>query len=324
MSNQRIPVLAIGDFAANLLLPDSEGIILAVFSKVIYLRHSTGEVIWFVTKDASMHRRAVQLAGSLPVTSVDTPYIMKNKVLILKSGCSLDFNLAKKWKTPSLSPHNALPIKSLKEHLGLFSCEGFASPAGLGIFIPEILNLTQNHPIILPSKDLELTTSQRFARPTIKHIARSCRTHDIDGIFEHGGELIGLGEGLTPSGDDFMGGLLFCIRNLQDLYKPFHPSFFDKLAEFVENSKLKTNLISYTMLKDHAYGHASETLHRFIHTLLTGRDMKRLSLLGSELIQIGHSTGWDLLTGVLTGMLLISNFKTLNTFQTHQSSSTYT
>ena len=272
-----------------------------------------------------MHRRAIQCAGSLPVTSVDTPYIMKNKVLVLESGSSLDFRFAKIWETPSLSQDHALPILDIKGHLDLFlsSINDLPSATGLGIFIPTILTLSQDYKISHIAKDIELASAQKFAWPTLTHIARACLTQDIDGIFKQGEELIGLGEGLTPSGDDFMGGLLLCIRTLQDLYKLFHPSVLSKVEDFVEKLKTRTNLISYTMLKDHAYGFASETLHEFIQVLFTYQDRKYLRHLASDLIHIGHSTGWDLLTGLLTGMLLTFDIKVPNPFQPDPISSRY-
>jgi hypothetical protein len=325
LNKHSFPILTIGDHAANILLPDSEGIVLATFSKVVYLRHASDEIIWLITEGMPMHRRAIQCAGSLPATSVDTPYIMKNKALVLESGSSLDFRSTKIWESPSISPDRALPMLDIKEHLNLFlsSIDDLPSPTGLGMFIPEILNLTQDHTLVHAAEGHELTISQRYAWPTINHITNACLTQDIDGIFEQGEDLIGLGDGLTPSGDDFMGGLLLCIRTLQDLYKPFHPSVLSKAEVFLEKLKSKTNLISYTMLKDHACGHASETLHGFMNALLTGQDLERTSLLGSALIQIGHSTGWDLLTGVLTGMLLIFGIKAPNTFRSDPISSHY-
>jgi hypothetical protein len=307
LTNDPSPIHTIGEYAAELLFPDSEGVVLATFSKVAYLRHVSNEVIWLITEGTPLHRRAIQCAGSLPETSVDTPYTVKNKVLMLESGRSVDFNRTLRWKTPSISPEIALPIKELRKLLDVFIaiCESLPTPTGLGIFIPEILALAQDRTISNKARGPDLTPAQKFAWPTLTHIARACLTHDIDGLFLHGEKWIGLGEGLTPSGDDFMGGLFFCIRTLQDLYKPLHPSFFSKLEMFLEESKFRTNLISYTLLKDHAHGHGSETLHAFIHALYTGQDLKTMSLLGSELIQIGHSTGWDILTGILTGMLFV-------------------
>jgi hypothetical protein len=307
LTNDPLPIHMIGEVAAELLLPDSEGVVLATFSNVAYLRHASDEVIWLVTEDAPMHQRALRCSGSPPKMSAKTPYIVKNKVITLESGGVFDFGHAKKWKTTSPSSETVLPIKDFKAclELCLSFYKNFPTPTGLGIFIPKMFKSTWDQMTIRTPKDMVITASQRFAWPKIDRIVSACFAHDFDEIFEHGEKMIGLGEGLTPSGDDFMGGLFFCIRTLQDLYNPFHPSVFSKLDLFLDKSKSRTNLISYSLLKDHANGHASETLHGFIHALSTGQDLETMNKLGSDLIRIGHSTGWDILTGLLTGMLLV-------------------
>jgi hypothetical protein len=307
LTNDPLSIHTIGEVAAESLVPNSEGVVLATFSNVAYLRHASDEVIWLVTEDAPMHRRALRCSGSLPEMSANTPYIVKNKVITLETGVAFNLSHAKKWKAISPSSDKVLPIKDFKARLELFLSfyKNFPTPTGLGIFIPKIFKSICDPMTIRTPKDMVITASQRFAWPKIDRIVSACFTHDFDEIFKHGEKMIGLGEGLTPSGDDFMGGLFFCIRTLQDLYSPFHPSVFSKLELFLEKSKSRTNLISYTLLKDHANGHASETLHGFIHALSTGQDLETMNKLGSDLIRIGHSTGWDILTGLLTGMLLV-------------------
>jgi hypothetical protein len=302
-----VPILALGDYAANLLFPDSEGSILASLSEAIYLKLAPDEVIWIVTEGAPLHRRTIQLTGPLPAIPADTSYIVKNKRLALESGGLLDFTSANEWKKPVLPLDHVLPIKDLKVHMNTFlsSCDDFPSPNGWGLFLPKILALARDHHKPCTSEDLKWTSSLKFTWNILGHVVNACLKYDINGIFVHGQELVGLGEGLTPSGDDFMGGLLFFIRTLQDVYKSFHPSLSTQLESFPEKLKFKTNLISYTILKDHAEGHATETLHAFINTLFTGQDPEVLDQLALELIQMGHSSGWDLLTGVITGMLLI-------------------
>jgi len=116
--------------------------------------------------------------------------------------------------------------------------------------------------------------------------------------------LVGLGEGLTPSGDDFIGGLLFCRKILQDSYPDILDLEFPKLPGFIESIQASTNTISHTFLKDHAEGHGFEPIHLFANAFLTGQPDDLLHKILVDLTHIGHSTGWDLLTGFLTGMLL--------------------
>jgi hypothetical protein len=118
--------------------------------------------------------------------------------------------------------------------------------------------------------------------------------------------LVGLGEGLTPSGDDFIGGYLFCREILQDSYPDTLNLEIPSLPDFIETIRTSTNIISYTFLKDHANGHGFEPLHLLAGTLLTGQSDDLLGRIIADLTHIGHSTGWDLLTGFLTGLLLAS------------------
>lgn len=126
--------------------------------------------------------------------------------------------------------------------------------------------------------------------------------HDSANIMAQADSLIGLGEGLTPSGDDFAGGLLFCLYWLSRLYADQLP-FVDS-ARVIERLAGRTNLISFTVLRDLANGQGVEPLHLWLHCVLTGRPVAQIRQQAARLIRIGHSTGWDLLSGALTGLLL--------------------
>jgi hypothetical protein len=74
-------------------------------------------------------------------------------------------------------------------------------------------------------------------------------------------------------------------------------------ALFIESAKQRTHLISFTLLKDLTNGQAVEPLHELIRSVLSDQPPESIRP-ASCLTQIGHSTGWDLLTGALTGLLL--------------------
>ena len=48
-----------------------------------------------------------------------------------------------------------------------------------------------------------------------------------------------------------------------------------------------------------------EPLHDVVNSLLTGQDSESLMARVTRLLKIGHTSGWDILAGVLTGMLLV-------------------
>ncbi len=319
--NPVLRIHRIGELAQNLLTQGSYGKVLAAFSKAIYLINAQDDLYWLATENTPMHQRCIHLAGPLPRVAADSSFTVIDQHLGLGSNIVLDFSQASIWGSPSPFPRDNLPIYDLSERLGtVFSLfDNLPSPNGFGIFIPEILKFIQGQPA--PHSFPGLTAISEFAWPVIQEISKACLEHDFPRILESAGELIGLGEGLTPSGDDFVGGLLFCLMTLRHIYTPFHDVGVSDLAPFLERSKPRTNVISFTMLKDHAAGHGSETLHNFINALLTGQCLENIYQLGMELTQIGHSTGWDLLDGVLTGMLITIDMGSQNTFRVRSLSS---
>jgi hypothetical protein len=312
------PVLRIhrmGEQACSMLTQGSHGRVLAAFSNAIYLINAQDDLCWLATDKTPMHQRGIHLVGPLPRVAVDSSFTVIDQHLGLGSNFVLDFSRASIWESPLSFPGDHLPISDLPEHLGVvFSLiDDLPSPKGFGIFIPEILKFIQDRPS--PHSFPRLTAASEYAWPVIQEISKACLDHDLPRILVTAEELIGLGEGLTPSGDDFIGGLLFCTSILQHLYAPFHNVRATDLTRFLERAKSRTHVISFTMLKDHATGHASETLHKFIHALLTSQCLESTYLLGMELIQIGHSTGWDMLAGVLTGMLITIDMGSQNTLR---------
>ena len=111
-----------------------------------------------------------------------------------------------------------------------------------------------------------------------------------------GGEarmLLGLGPGLTPSGDDYFGGLLIGLRAFG------RPADADALWAWLgPRSVARTSLISAAHLAAAAEGEAHESLHACLDALVDGTITgwpRRLDWLGS----VGHCSGWDGLAGVL-------------------------
>ena len=175
-----------------------------------------------------------------------------------------------------------------------------------GRLIPKILSLAAGQ----LEEEAEIDPVLALAWPGIYEIAKACLLRDMHGLLQKADNLVGLGEGLTPSGDDFLGGLLFCVNTIQRLYPGFINLDSSEQALFIESAKQRTHLISFTLLKDLTNGRAVEPLHELIHAVLSDRPPESIRP-ASCLAEIGHSTGWDLLTGALTGLLL--------TFRSHDS-----
>jgi hypothetical protein len=136
-------------------------------------------------------------------------------------------------------------------------------------------------------------------------LAHACLDRDFPAVTRKGKEMIGLGPGLTPSGDDFLGGLFFAARSLHHA----HPEDFrldeDAVFELLGWAKTRTHPVSHAIFSDLALGHGPEPLHDLINGLLEGRDLDPVLEAALRLTAIGHSSGWDMLAGAVTGMLMV-------------------
>jgi hypothetical protein len=65
-------------------------------------------------------------------------------------------------------------------------------------------------------------------------------------------------------------------------------------------------------LKDNARGYGLEPLEKFASTLLQGDPDDTLQSNAETLVNIGHSTGWDMLTGFLVGLSATSLVSPIN------------
>lgn len=119
--------------------------------------------------------------------------------------------------------------------------------------------------------------------------------------------LIGLGQGLTPSGDDFVGGLLFAQWYLYKAYPETMTWNQRAVDDLIEYARTRTNVISHAILRDHASGKGAEPLHNLVTALLQGKAPDELAAHIRALLAIGSTSGWDMLAGVMTSMLLLES-----------------
>ncbi len=293
-------ILQMGAVARACLMPGQRGKVLAAFSKAIYLLADAGELFWLGTDEIPMHQRCAQISAQLPGLSAGALYQVEEHCLTIDPGFRDDINHASPWNAPRLDLNHVVEIIKLPAHsAAFFSKLDLSQAQGFGAFIPHLLSLAQNESI---SPSLALTDPVlRFARPLVLDMARACLNRQPNRISKNANALIGLGAGLTPSGDDFLGGWLFAVKTLQVAYPGLN---FSPYHIPIEIYRSRTHVISFTLLKDLASGQAIAPLHYIVNGLLTAEPLNSIDSFIPQLTQIGHSTGWDMLTGLLTGLLI--------------------
>jgi hypothetical protein len=110
--------------------------------------------------------------------------------------------------------------------------------------------------------------------------------------------LVGLGRGLTPSGDDFLCGFMTAAHCRCPGDCDAGP-FLRGLQQVVLDHLPATNAISATLLRCAVEGKACAALAELAQALQGGREL-RSALVG--LCAFGHSSGMDIATGFLYGL----------------------
>ncbi len=180
-------------------------------------------------------------------------------------------------------------IEKLKKGLTTFreACVGCIPLEGLGRFIESETRSFKGQIVCkfaeIPIKGLcdWLTSSFREPDRRIKQDPRWVQS------------LIGMGPGLTPSGDDFIGGMMIALQGLGEL-EVCHQLWTSSQAYAFEVD----NPIALAHLEAASEGMGSAAVHSALAAIMAGRpEIIRSALVGID--KIGHTSGWDAMAGVV-------------------------
>jgi hypothetical protein len=136
-----------------------------------------------------------------------------------------------------------------------------------------------------------------LAVPRVHALTAAYRADDHEAVQHASRALLGLGGGLTPSGDDLVGGALF-----GRLLVAANSARWRTIgAELAVEALRASHVISAALLADLAAGASFAPLHATAEALARGDDGAALESAG-VLAALGHSSGWDMLTGLVVGV----------------------
>jgi hypothetical protein len=127
--------------------------------------------------------------------------------------------------------------------------------------------------------------------------ARNLNTH-VEKIIAR---LIGLGQGLTPSGDDFLIGFLAGLCSTRGKTRE-RLKFLSELGKEVRHLSCYTNDISSTFLFYATQGQVSSKLANLLDAIAGGEGTAHFWQTVEEAMRVGHSSGMDTVTGLLVGL----------------------
>lgn len=275
----------IGADAARLLEAGGEGRVVAVFARSLYLEIGGGLVCVGPADfgPGPMHLLVDADEGDAATAgiAIGDAGAVRGSVLDV-AGVGFDIAGLVPWRAPPPPPFSAATLARGLDRLASAVAE--RTPAGIGVLVADLCRGTA------PSPD----RLDRMLAPAAAPIAALVAWARAGGrgAVPDVARLVGLGPGLTPSGDDFLAGFLVALRRLG------HADAADALASVVlPFAATATNTIAAAHLAHAAAGEAAARLVDVLDRIAVGD-------VGADLLgrveTIGHTSGWDTLAG-LTG-----------------------
>jgi len=139
------------------------------------------------------------------------------------------------------------------------------------------------------------------AAPAARALAQASHDGDADAAARAALDLIGWGPGLTPAGDDYVGGVFFAHAMLD---RGDSRARWRIAGETIAaHARQATHPISAVLLGDLVAGRGHEPLHDVVRALADGGPLPELIDAARRLTRIGHSSGWDMLAGLVGATL---------------------
>lgn len=240
----------------------------------LFLR-AAGEIVWLGRPGAVLHPRAIVAAGDLPAAP--------GRVVVDVAG-------ARTWDPPPpVAPDPSGYIAACGD---LVVALGAEPARGLAALL---------WPPGEPAQGLE-TSWRAGARRAVVALGAACDADDPTAAIAPATRLLGLGPGLTPAGDDLVGGVLFARAVLGRSGAADAVAWRTAGDAIVAAAAARTHPVSAALLADLAGGGGHAPLLHLVEAL-AGRHREPALHPARRLVAIGHSSGWDVLAGYVVGTL---------------------
>jgi hypothetical protein len=265
--------------------------VVATLSDSMYL-DAGGELIWLGGGDAPMHGRTVIAGG--PLSRLHRSARPASPVV------SIAVDSATVWRPRPLPAGVDRSVLGRRARALAAAVTAGLEPPGFGALLAGGR----------PDFPLDRVTDAALA------FAAACAAGDGAAAAEAADPLVGCGPGLTPAGDDYVGGALFARaifpapRAGAPDRLPAAGAWRAPLERVLALAASRTHPISAVLLRDMVAGHGHAPLHDLAAALAastppdadSGRAHDAALHAARRLSRIGHSSGWDALAGFLAAL----------------------
>ncbi len=296
MTNSTLPPLVLhsrraGSYALQALTGQESARVIGSTSRGLFLLLPENRVIFLSIEDypgpltvtlerAHPRLRAVQTGAEA--------VLHPGHLEIPDAGLTVDWSRAETWTTPA-SPERILPREQRLERLKAIVREvlGGEEPAGIAPVCAPLLGM--NFPQELSPENQAFLEAALAARQALSN-------QDLEASLAALKPLLGLGRGLTPSGDDFVEGLLLTLARFRAAYQPFQQ--LEALSQsLIKTGYTQTTALSANLIEMAAKGEADERLIWGVDGLMAGAG--EVEECARDLLAYGSTSGTDALVGMV-------------------------
>ena len=160
------------------------------------------------------------------------------------------------------------------------------------------IHVPKQYPVTSPG----IKTLVEMAGQTVPALIEATRNLQVDDAITAISPLIGLGPGLTPSGDDFIVGYLAGLWSTAGS-DSLRLRFISSLGAWLSQAAAGSNAISCTYIKSAVYGNVSEAIATLAQRVGQAKSMDGVREAARTALQVGNTSGTDGVLGLLLGCI---------------------
>ena len=223
-------------------------------------------------------------------TDTDLPKVKQNdEIVIINNGLYLDNNLLLSFEKIIIY----YPFLYLNDFIDKKQIENNFYKAEL--YLEEKKDLSGIITILYSG--YEITKGYEYIISDMKKWIDYCKNKQFKELEKKSIEICGFGNGLTPSCDDFLAGVMLCVLAGEIYYGKNINIISEYFQNVVNKCQNKTNRISYMMLKNSSIGLCNEITKKLFQALFCNSyDLIKCI---DEQLKIGHCSGCDMLCGII-------------------------
>lgn len=285
---------AVGQVARDILSQESRASMMGVTSRGVFIR-TPGPWIIFVTDEPYRGPLTINLSeglAGLRDLEVGLQVSVTGGELMFPGGERIiGRDDATEWYC-SIPSGRVSPISEQHRRLTYLSRQALerGRERGFRDFLPSLL-------------DTELTSRESEVEPEVLSDVMSTRCAlaqgDIEATVSSARSLLGLGPGLTPSGDDLLTGLILLLNRWEEILQP-NLDLEELNDRFVKAAYERTTTLSANLIECASRGQSDERLVAVVDSVVTGVPGESEGV--SHLLGWGSSSGVDALVGVAVGL----------------------